>query len=274
MITRWPVVKSENFAGVPSALLPSLMTYIVVAVSRTVTIFPSPVFTVTASALMLCRIPITCFLLPCAVTATAIMNSEIITAAIRGFIAPPFISTRFPLIFTILLMVMRRRTPGLRRSALQEFLFLLFFRTIVGPLWIVPLHLHALFHGQLRQVPDESHQFPAIVGASMLVRSAECRHARKSHAIFNNPKKFAVRKFLCVLATQVRRLRIESMPHRIVSAAIISVADGAMVGKVPARFTLYFFRIGHGIRRALRVAWQGKPSRVPRQKHLETRWRR
>src|SRR5260221_5599806 len=48
---------------------------------------------------MLCRFPITCFLLPGAVTATAITNSEIITAAIRAFIAPPLlISIRFPLL--------------------------------------------------------------------------------------------------------------------------------------------------------------------------------
>jgi len=168
-------------------------------------------------------------------------------------------------------MVMRRSAPGLRRAAFQEFLFLLFFRAIVRPFRIVPLHLHSLFHGQLWQAPDESHQFPAIVAISMLARAAECGHPRKSHAIFNDPKKFAVRKFLCARPAEVRWLRVKSVSHRIFSTAVVSVANGAMIGKMPPRFTLRVRRICYRVRGIARSRRNRQAPRMPRDKRLEPR---
>ena len=60
-------------------------------------------------------------------------------------------------------MMMRRRRLLLHRLAPQKILFFLIFFAIVRPLRILALHLQPLFHRQLRQMPNEKHQFPTIV---------------------------------------------------------------------------------------------------------------
>src|SRR5271154_3300121 len=125
------------------------------------------------------------------------------------------------------LMMMLRRSLLLHRFAAQKILFLAIFFVLMGPLRIFALHLHALFHRQLRQMPNEEHQFPTIflrVGAS-----AKRRHAREANSVLDSPKKFAVRKLLGFLQTKVGRLRVQTLPVQRVAAAIVAVAGGAMI---------------------------------------------
>src|ERR1700674_2322044 len=111
--------------------------------------------------------------------------------------------------------------------AAQEVIFFLFFFEIFRAFGVVPFHLHALFLGKLRQVADEAHQLPAILLRSM--RAAKRGHPGEAYSIFDNPEKFAVRELLRFVSTQVRRLRIKITAYRRVSAAVVGVADGAMI---------------------------------------------
>src|SRR6201984_3488740 len=98
-------------------------------------------------------------------------------------------------------MMMLRRSLLLHRFAAQKILFLLILFVLMGPLRIFALHLYAIFHRQLRQIPNEEHQFPAIflrVGTS-----AKGWHAREANPVFDDPKKFAVGKLLGILQTKV-----------------------------------------------------------------------
>src|SRR3979411_2862070 len=100
-------------------------------------------------------------------------------------------------------MVVLRRLPCRWSPAIQKIPFLLFFQAILGTLWIISFHLRSLLGPQLRQMTNESHQFPAIFLSS---RISESRHARKSHAILDNPEKFTVGKSLRLLQSQIGRL--------------------------------------------------------------------
>src|SRR5579864_1590708 len=79
--------------------------------------------------------------------------------------------------------------------SIQEIFFLLFLFAIFRTLRIIALHLRAFFRGQLGKVSYEKNQFPAIVLRS---GSPKSRHASESHAILDNPEKFAVGKCLCL----------------------------------------------------------------------------
>src|ERR1700687_77758 len=103
------------------------------------------------------------------------------------------------------MMVVLRRLQWRAWLAIQKILFLLFFQAVSGAFWIVSFHLRSLVSAQLRQMTNESHQFPAIFLSSRISKS---RHARKSHAVFNNPKKFTIGQFLCRAQPQIGRLGI------------------------------------------------------------------
>src|SRR6202022_2704563 len=102
-------------------------------------------------------------------------------------------------------MVVLRRMRWCRLPPIQKILFLLFFQAVSGAFWIVSFHLRSLVSAQLRQMTNESHQFPALFLSSRVSKS---RHARKSHAILNNPEKFTIGKFLCLVQPQIGRLGI------------------------------------------------------------------
>ena len=83
----------------------------------------------------------------------------------------------------------------LYRFAPQKVLFLLIFLAIVRPLRILVLHFQPFFHRQLRQAPEEKHQFPTNVRRGVGT-SAKRRHAGEAHSIFDDPEKLAVGKLL------------------------------------------------------------------------------
>src|SRR5258707_2880081 len=122
-------------------------------------------------------------------------------------------------------MMMRRFL--LHRMALQEVILFLFFFEIFRAFGVVAFHLHALFVPKLRQMTKEAHQLPTVLLRSG--RAAKRGHPRETYSIFDDPEKFAVRELLRFLSAQVRRLGIKIAAYRRVSAAVIGVADCAMI---------------------------------------------
>ncbi len=92
---------------------------------------------------------------------------------------------------------------------------------------------------------DKSHQFPAVFFGAVL--AAKGRHAGKAHSVFDDPEEFAVAELLGFLGTQVRRLGLQIAADHGVSAAIIRMADGAVIGEVQASVAKVFGRISDGI---------------------------
>src|SRR3981081_2849108 len=78
------------------------------------------------------------------------------------------------------LVMMRGLRLLLHRLALKEVLFLAVLSARVRASWILALHLHAFFGAQLRQMPNEQNQLPAIIGFRA-VPAAECRHPREAN---------------------------------------------------------------------------------------------
>src|SRR5689334_12202334 len=99
----------------------------------------------------------------------------------------------------------------------------------------------------MRQMTDEMDQLPtilpaAVISACMVVLHIirKGRHGGEAHAIFDNPEQFPVAQVLRRRFAQVRGLWIKAATDRRVSAAIVSMTNGAMIGKVQPRFALYF----------------------------------
>jgi len=165
-------------------------------------------------------------------------------------------------------MMMRRIGNWLGRGSVQKILFLLFLGPIVGPFWISSLHLHAFFGGQLRQMPDKQDQFPAI-----LFRAMSCKrgHAREAHAVFDDPEKFTIRKFLRLRQSQVWRFRVEALADERVAAAAIGMARGAVVGEMQPRLAKIFRGGGDRIVRFTCVCGNGQMPCVARHHRFEMR---
>ncbi len=169
-----------------------------------------------------------------------------------------------------LVMMMRRIGIWLGRGSVQKFFFPLFLGPIVRPFWIISFHLHAFFGGQLRKVPDKQDQFPAILFRPM---TCESRHAREAHAVFNDPEKFTIGKFLRLRQSHVGGFRIEALADERVAAAVIGMARGAMVGKVQPRLAKIFRGGGDGVARFARVCGNGQMPRVARHHRFQMRGR-
>src|SRR5258708_19985770 len=124
--------------------------------------------------------------------------------------------------------MMRRIGIWLGRGSVQKFFFPLFLGPIVRPFWIISFHLHAFFGGQLREMPDKQDQFPAILFRPM---TCESRHAREAHAVFNDPEKFTIGKFLRLRQSHVGGFRIEPLADDPVAAPLTSMPRSPMSAK-------------------------------------------
>src|ERR1700722_15160696 len=160
------------------------------------------------------------------------------------------------------LKMMLRCSLLLYRFTAEKILFLLILFVLMRPLRIFALHLYALLHRQLRQMPNEEHQFPTIV--LRVGTSAKGWHARKAHSVFDDPKKFAVGKLLGLLQTKVGRLRVQTFTVHRVAAAIVAVAARAMIREVRASLLQRLVRRGDGIVIVARVRGNGKVPHVSR----------
>src|SRR5580698_5554178 len=105
----------------------------------------------------------------------------------------------------------------------------------------------------MRKMPDKMNQLPAVLISAMPAAVRERRHSRKSHAVFNHPENLAVRQVLRFRKSQVRRPRIKAVADHRVAAAIVAMADGAVVREVQPRVTHVFRRLQHRILRYSRA---------------------
>src|SRR5437667_6908709 len=115
------------------------------------------------------------------------------------------------------------------RSSLQESLVLFLFLAFVGADRIHPFHLFDLGRRNLRQMPYEMHEFPIVFHVVFI---APRGHARDPHAVLDDVKHFAVAEPLRARLAHVGDARIKVRSHFRLAAAIVGVADGAMIGEV------------------------------------------
>src|SRR6266436_2442401 len=217
----------------------------------------------TDSGLIFSIVPMTCFLSPCAKAGSA-SRTENRSTIQRSFIflAPcsyfnphrltdvfssdpfggPIGSTQDDNVLlncrkTQLVMMPLR----IRRwiAAVQEIILLLFFLAVIRTLWIVLFHFELFFGGKRRQVPDEVNQLPTGIGVAVFRAAAECGHASKAHSIFDDPVNIAVAKILRCICAKIGRLGVKPAADHGVSAPIVAVADGAVIGKVQPGFALH-----------------------------------
>src|SRR5450755_1803696 len=130
-------------------------------------------------------------------------------------------------------MMMRSLWLLLHRLASQKILFFLILFAIVRTLGIFAFHLHALLHGQLRQVPDENYQLPTILLRAVAV--AKRGHTGEADPVLDDPEQFAVRKFLRFGQAQIRRLRVHALAVHGVATAVVAMAGSAVIREVCSR---------------------------------------
>ena len=160
---------------------------------------------------------------------------------------------------------------GFRRCSIQEIIFLLFFLSIIWPFRIVTLHLRALLRRQLREVAKHENKLPTVV---LRAGTREGWHSRKSHPIFDHPEEFTIGEFLSFRKAQVGRLRVQPMAHHRIAAAVVSMTDGAVVGKVNPGVQKILRRGGEGICQSPGIGRNGEMSGAARHHRFEWRRRR
>src|SRR4029077_14122977 len=92
---------------------------------------------------------------------------------------------------------------------------------------------------------DEQDEVPSVSGGNW--GASEGRHAGETNAVFDDPEELAVGEFLGSGAAEVGRLGIETATHHRVGAAVVAVADRAVVSEVEACRTEDFRRGNDGI---------------------------
>ena len=97
------------------------------------------------------------------------------------------------------------------------------------------------------KVADEVNQLPTALHASVLAATGKCRHSREAHAILDDPEQFAVGKILRFRQAQIRWLGIEATANHALPAAVVGVADGAMIREMKPRIAQILRRVEHRI---------------------------
>src|SRR5229473_7585361 len=97
------------------------------------------------------------------------------------------------------------------------------------------------------KVADEMNQLPTAFHASMLAAHGKCRHSREAYAILDDPEQFAVGKILRFRQAQIRWLGVQATANPGLPAAVVAVADGAMIREMKPRIAQILRRYEHGI---------------------------
>src|SRR6185437_6971580 len=132
---------------------------------------------------------------------------------------------------------------------------------MVRRLGVQRLHALQFLVGQVRQMPYEMHQPPA---SSILIHVAfrPGRHRSEADAIANDKEQFTVGHRLNLFAAQVRYSWIHVFTDLCLTAAVIGMATGTMVGKMIKPFNqrgwTHRNRIGHVADRL----WNGKTAKL------------
>src|SRR5713226_3411596 len=115
----------------------------------------------------------------------------------------------------------------------QEFFFLLFFRPLGAALRVVLPHVFLFLWGQLGQMAYEEDQLPAVLVVS--VGLAPSRHPTEAYAVVDDVVDLSISQGLCRRQAHVGCFGVKIPTHGRDAAAVISMADGAVVGKVAPR---------------------------------------
>src|SRR5437879_12136070 len=112
------------------------------------------------------------------------------------------------------------------------------------------------------KVADEVNQLPTALHASVLAALGKCRHSRESHAILDDPEQFAVGKILRFRQAQIRWLGVEATSNHALPAAVVGVADGAMIREMKPRIAQILRRVEQRILRQSRTRRDRKMTQV------------
>src|SRR5437660_8680660 len=84
-------------------------------------------------------------------------------------------------------------------------------------------------------VADEVNQLPTLQHASVPAAIGKCRHSCKAHPVLDDPEQLAVGEVLRFRQTQIRWLGVEATANHGLPAAVVAVADGAMIREMQTR---------------------------------------
>src|SRR6266850_8228217 len=93
------------------------------------------------------------------------------------------------------------------------------------------------------KVADEVNQLPTVQHASVPAAIGKRRHSREPHAILDDPEQLAVCKVLRFRQTQIRWLGVEATANHGLPAAVVGVADGAMIREMKLRIAQILRRV-------------------------------
>src|SRR5580700_11727108 len=112
------------------------------------------------------------------------------------------------------------------------------------------------------KVADEVNQLPTALHASVLAAIGKRWHSRESHAILDDPEQLAVGKILRFRLTQIRWLGVEATANHALPAAVVGVADGAMIREMKPRIAQILRRVEHRILGQPRVRRDRQVARI------------
>ncbi len=78
-------------------------------------------------------------------------------------------------------------------------------------------------------------QPPIVLHPPVLAAIGKRRHSREPHAVLDDPEQLAVGKILRFRQTQIRWLGVKATANHRLPAAVVAVADSAMIGKMQPR---------------------------------------
>lgn len=84
-------------------------------------------------------------------------------------------------------------------------------------------------------MPYKVNQLPAGLFAAMVSLAAERRHSCKAHSILDHPENLAVREVLRFRLAEIRRSRVKTASDHRVAAAVVPMADRAVIREVQPR---------------------------------------
>jgi len=78
------------------------------------------------------------------------------------------------------------------------------------------------------------HQLPTVLPSAMIATcmipvAGKCRHTSKPDSVFDNPEQFSVAQVLRLGLPKIRRLGIEAITDRRVSAAVVTMASRTVI---------------------------------------------
>src|SRR6266851_4352923 len=117
---------------------------------------------------------------------------------------------------------------------------------------------------------DKPHELPGGFGVALIL-FAERRHAAQADSVVDGVEKFAVGLVLSFCRAHVRRLWVHVSAEAGIAAAVVGVAEKAVIGKVLHAVTNVFRRIGNGVLQAAVGSGNRESPRLSDDQHFHLR---